>query len=72
MEDKVEQIEGIIVDEPVRIDSGGGNKFFYGWIKGFSGNQYIVNMNHCPPEHRRPMSPQYCKVPDDIELLLYF
>lgn len=74
MHDETGKINGVIIDEPVRVTLGTENttNYFYGWIKGFIGNSYLVRMTWNAPDHTRPVSSNYVEVPDDIELLLYF
>lgn len=71
MHDDTGKINGIIVDEPVRVALGTEN-YYYGWIKGFIGNSYLIRMTWCAEDHTRPVRSHYVKVPDNIELLLYF
>lgn len=64
------QIEGCVIDDPIRIDWPSRDGFLYGLIYGFAGNSYLVGCKF--DNSGRSVARLYCSVPDSIELLLYF
>ena len=65
-------IEGVVIDEWVRLNYPTAKIYYYGYKKGFRGEDYLIEIIGLAQTGGRAVPPMICQVPNKLEELLYF